>query len=112
MPPTARPLDAVAGGRSDDPDAGGLGREPDSPRYVQETGRFGTEGQITLQDDELSYIRLNPRSTRRSGWGGWRWRSRRSTTSWARTAMRRNGEQLGGAIRAVDAGWTRRNTSA
>ena len=35
---------------------------PDSPRYVQETGRFGAEGQITLRDDELSYIRLNPRT--------------------------------------------------
>ncbi len=35
---------------------------PDSPRYVQETGRFGVEGQITLRDDELSYVRLNPRT--------------------------------------------------
>ena len=35
---------------------------PESPRYVQETGRFGAEGQITLRDDELSYIRLNPRT--------------------------------------------------
>jgi phage portal protein BeeE len=35
---------------------------PDSPRYVQETGRFGTQGQITLRDDELSYVRLNPRT--------------------------------------------------
>jgi len=35
---------------------------PDSPRYVQATGRYGPEGQIVLNDDELSYIRLNPRT--------------------------------------------------
>ena len=35
---------------------------PDSPRYVQATGRHGPEGQIVLNDDELSYIRLNPRT--------------------------------------------------
>jgi len=35
---------------------------PTSPRYVQHTGRFGPEAQITLADDELSYIRLNPRT--------------------------------------------------
>jgi phage portal protein BeeE len=35
---------------------------PASPRYVQHTGRFGPEGQIVLADDELSYIRLNPRT--------------------------------------------------
>lgn len=35
---------------------------PESPRYVQDTGRFGAEAQITLRDDELSYIRLNPRT--------------------------------------------------
>jgi Phage portal protein len=35
---------------------------PGSPRYVQATGRFGPEGQIVLNDDELSYIRLNPRT--------------------------------------------------
>lgn len=35
---------------------------PDSPRYVQATGLFGAEGQIVLNDDELSYIRLNPRT--------------------------------------------------
>ena len=36
--------------------------KPDSPRYVQETDRFGAGKQITLRDDELSYIRLNPRT--------------------------------------------------
>src|SRR5574340_1008635 len=36
--------------------------QPGSPRYVQATGRFGPEGQITLADDELIYIRLNPRT--------------------------------------------------
>lgn len=35
---------------------------PDSPRYVQATGRCGAEGQIILNDSELSYIRLNPRT--------------------------------------------------
>jgi Phage portal protein len=35
---------------------------PDSPRYVQATGFYGPEGQIVLHDDELSYIRLNPRT--------------------------------------------------
>ena len=35
---------------------------PDSPRYVQVTGLYGAEGQIVLNDDELSYIRLNPRT--------------------------------------------------
>jgi hypothetical protein len=35
---------------------------PDSPRYVQATGRVGVEGNIVLNDDELCYIRLNPRT--------------------------------------------------
>lgn len=35
---------------------------PDSPRYEQVTGRWGKEGQILLNDDELSYMRLNPRT--------------------------------------------------
>jgi phage portal protein BeeE len=35
---------------------------PDSPRYVQVTGLYGADGQIILNDDELSYIRLNPRT--------------------------------------------------
>jgi hypothetical protein len=35
---------------------------PDSPRYVQVTGLYGAEGQIVLNDNELSYIRLNPRT--------------------------------------------------
>jgi hypothetical protein len=36
--------------------------EPDAPRYVQQTGAFGAAGQISLNDDDLSYIRLNPRT--------------------------------------------------
>jgi phage portal protein BeeE len=36
--------------------------EPSSVRYVQATGRFGPEAQIALADDELCYIRLNPRT--------------------------------------------------
>lgn len=35
---------------------------PESPRYVQQTSAFGAAGQISLNDDELSYIRLNPRT--------------------------------------------------
>lgn len=35
---------------------------PESPRYVQETGRYGVGGQVELSDCELSYIRLNPRT--------------------------------------------------
>jgi hypothetical protein len=35
---------------------------PDSPRYAQMTGLHGADGQIVLSDDELSYIRLNPRT--------------------------------------------------
>jgi phage portal protein BeeE len=35
---------------------------PDSPRYVQATGRLGPEANITLNDEELMYIRLNPRT--------------------------------------------------
>jgi len=36
--------------------------QPDSPRYAQVTGLYGADGQIVLNDDELSYIRLNPRT--------------------------------------------------
>lgn len=35
---------------------------PGSPRYTQITGRFGAEAQVSLNDDELIYIRLNPRT--------------------------------------------------
>ena len=35
---------------------------PESPRYVQTTGRFGPEANVELNDDELIYIRLNPRT--------------------------------------------------
>jgi phage portal protein BeeE len=36
--------------------------QPESPRYVQVTGKFGAAGQVVLADEELSYIRLNPRT--------------------------------------------------
>lgn len=36
--------------------------QPESPRYVQVTGKFGATGQVVLADEELSYIRLNPRT--------------------------------------------------
>ena len=35
---------------------------PSSPRYVQVTGRFGADGMVTLNDEDLSYIRLNTRT--------------------------------------------------
>lgn len=35
---------------------------PESARYVQTTGKFGADGQVVLADQELSYIRLNPRT--------------------------------------------------
>ena len=35
---------------------------PASPRYVQGTGQFMPNADITLADEELSYIRLNPRT--------------------------------------------------
>ena len=35
---------------------------PTSPRYVQGTGQFMPNAEITLADEELSYIRLNPRT--------------------------------------------------
>src|SRR5208282_1060948 len=61
---------------------------PDSPRYAQVTGLYGADGQIVLNDNELSYIRLNPRTHTPLGWGGWKWRSKRSMRSWVHTGMR------------------------
>jgi hypothetical protein len=42
---------------------------PDSPRYAQVTGLYGADGQIVLNDNELSYIRLNPRTNTPFGLG-------------------------------------------
>jgi HK97 family phage portal protein len=36
--------------------------EANAPRYAQVTGRLGKEGLIPLLDDDLMYVRLNPRS--------------------------------------------------
>ena len=36
--------------------------DPASPRYAQVTGRVGKDASIALNDDELMYIRLNPRT--------------------------------------------------
>jgi len=36
--------------------------KPDSVRYAQSTGQLGERATIPLRDDELSYIRLNPRT--------------------------------------------------
>jgi len=35
---------------------------PDSPRYAQATGVVGSEGLIPLNDDQLIYLRVNPRT--------------------------------------------------
>ena len=35
---------------------------PDSVRYAQSTGRYGPSANIELNDDELIYMRLNPRT--------------------------------------------------
>jgi phage portal protein BeeE len=35
---------------------------PQSQRYIQVTGKYGPEGQVALTDEELMYIRLNPRT--------------------------------------------------
>lgn len=36
--------------------------DPAAIRYLQSTGRSGPEASVELRDDELSYIRLNPRT--------------------------------------------------
>jgi HK97 family phage portal protein len=36
--------------------------DPSKPRYAQATGQLGREGLIPLLDDELMYLRLNPRT--------------------------------------------------
>jgi hypothetical protein len=51
---------------------------PNSVRYEQVTSRAGMNANILLADDELIYMRLNPRTLRLSGWEGWKLRSKRS----------------------------------
>ena len=36
--------------------------DPAAPRYAQMTGKPGTDGRMPLLDEELMYVRLNPRS--------------------------------------------------
>jgi HK97 family phage portal protein len=36
--------------------------DPARPRYAQATGRMGTDALVPLRDDELMYVRLNPRT--------------------------------------------------
>ena len=36
--------------------------DPESPRFAQATGLAGTAGLIPLRDDELMYLRMNPRT--------------------------------------------------
>ena len=43
--------------------------DPDKPRYAQATGRLGAEALIPLRDDQLMYVRLNPRTHSSFGLG-------------------------------------------
>ena len=61
---------------------------PDSPRYVQVTGLYGADGQIVLNDDELSYIRLNARTHTPFGLGRVEVAFETINTFLARIAMR------------------------
>ncbi|RSL17023.1 HK97 family phage portal protein [Edaphobacter aggregans] len=36
--------------------------DPEKPRYAQATGQLGRDGLVPLLDDELMYLRLNPRT--------------------------------------------------
>ena len=36
--------------------------DPARPRYAQATGRLGVDAMVPLRDDELMYVRLNPRT--------------------------------------------------
>jgi HK97 family phage portal protein len=36
--------------------------DPEKPRYAQATGQLGRDGLVPLRDDELMYLRLNPRT--------------------------------------------------
>jgi HK97 family phage portal protein len=36
--------------------------DTEKPRYAQATGRLGVDSQVALRDDELIYLRLNPRT--------------------------------------------------
>ena len=79
---------------------------PHGARYLQVTDQSGPKSQITLDDDELIYIRLNPRERiRRLGWDGWKWRLKRSTRFWGAPVCITAGFELGGAVCAVAAGF-------
>ncbi len=43
--------------------------DPSKPRYAQATGKLGTDALIPLRDDELMYLRLNPRTHTAFGLG-------------------------------------------
>ena len=43
--------------------------DPEKPRYAQATGRPGAEGLVSLLDEELMYLRLNPRTHTAFGLG-------------------------------------------
>ena len=41
---------------------GGWQGDPETPRYAQRTGAVGARAAVPLRDDELMYLRLNPRT--------------------------------------------------
>ncbi len=43
--------------------------DAEKPRYAQTTGRVGPEGMVAMRDDELMYVRLNPRTHTAFGLG-------------------------------------------
>ncbi len=78
---------------------------PDSPRYAQVTGLYGADGQIVLNDNELSYIRLNPRTHTPFGLGRVEVAFETINAFLERPSVcGAAGFEFGGAIRAVAAG--------
>ena len=73
--------------------------DPEKPRYAQATGRLGKEGMIPLLDDELMYVRLNPRTHTRvwTGAAGGGVRDGESVSE-REPVCGAAGEQLGGAV--------------
>ncbi len=76
--------------------------DPAAPRYAQATGRLGADALVPLRDDELIYVRLNPRTSHpiRSGKAGGRVRSGQPVPQRA-SLCRTAGLELGGAVRPV-----------
>jgi hypothetical protein len=62
---------------------------PQGARYLQVTDQSGPKSQVTLDDDELIYIRLNPRTHTPFGLGRLEVAFETITRFWAHTGMRR-----------------------